>query len=329
MRLKEKWGNMIGKIFSFIIINYNYREDICKLIVSIEKSILHKNYEIIIIDNASTDGSKEYFSNINSNIIYHYLDKNIGYGAANNIGVSLAVTDLIVLINPDTLIISKEFDRLIALAESEKIVLSPQIIYPDGKIQPNCASYSTCKIFIMQSLMLGYFVRKFNFIKKLQIIVDNFAFMKNSFIGVYLDNFSETFSEKECDWISGACMIMHKTIYDKINGFDENFFLYCEDEDLCRRIREKDFIVCINAEFKIIHNEGFIKARQNKMLTMSEIYRFHSSIYYLKKYEGTLSAKLLSIFYFLRYGLSGIFYLFINQKIAKTYFSFLSSLIKK
>jgi len=98
---------MKDKKISFIIVNYNYKEDIKKLISSLAVSIQESQYEIVIVDNGSTDGSKTYFSSLNGNIVYLYLDTNVGYGAANNRGVELSSGAVIVLINPDTLVQEK------------------------------------------------------------------------------------------------------------------------------------------------------------------------------------------------------------------------------
>ncbi|HIP14769.1 MAG TPA: glycosyltransferase family 2 protein [Sulfurimonas autotrophica] len=321
---------MTDKKISFIIVNYNYREDIRQLLSSLVKSISHSDYEVLIVDNASTDGSKEYFSSLDGNIIYKYLEKNIGYGAANNIGVKASNADLIVLINPDTLIADNNFDKYITAIENENIgVLSPKVIYPDGNIQPNCGSFSTLKTFIMQSLKIGYFVRKFDLIKNLQKIVSYFPFVKKSFIGTYLDNFSDEVIRKQCDWVSGACMIMQKKVFNEVGGFDENFFLYCEDEDLCRQISERGYPIIIDTGCTIVHNEGFIKSRQSRELTFAAKHRYKSSIYYLEKYDGMFWGVMLRIFYFFQHLINGVFYLFFDLHASKTYFRFLPELFKK
>lgn len=330
MPSKAKWVNMADKKISFIIVNHNYMEDIQKLISSLTVSMSNNNYEIIIVDNASTDGSKEYFSSLEGNIIYKYLEQNIGYGAANNIGVEHTNADSVVLINPDTLIVDHNFDTFINKVQNEKIgVLSPKIIYPNGKIQPNCGSYATLKTYILQLFKVGYFVRKFNLINKLQKVVTYLPFVEKSFIGVYLNNFTNETIQKECNWVSGACMIMKKKVFDEVTGFDENFFLYCEDEDLCRRISSAGYHIFIDTEFTIVHNEGFEKSRKTRGLTFTAKQRYRSNLYYLKKYSGLMEVNILRFFYFFIFFMSGSFYIFFDLKASKTYFNFLPTLFKK
>lgn len=330
MPSKVKWENMTDKKISFIIVNHNYMSDIQQLLDSLDLSISNTEYEVIIVDNASSDGSKEYFSGLNHVIKYIYLDTNIGYGAANNIGVKEASSDLIVLINPDTLVHDKNFDEFIYKAKKEEVgILSPRIMYPDGKTQPNCGSYATLKTYILQLFKVGYFLRKFNLIKKLQKIVKYIPFAKKSFIGVYLDNFTSETIQKECAWVSGACMIIKKQVFESIGGFDENFFLYCEDEDLCRRVISAGYNIYIDTAFTVIHNEGFIKSRDTNGLTFAAGQRYRSNLYYLKKYASSIEVTILRIFYLFTFFIQGAFYMLFDFKASKTYFNFLPILFKK
>jgi len=327
MQYEGKWENMTGRKISFIIVNHQYREDIARLLDSMERSCTHYDYEVVIVDNASSDGSREYFEQYSKKVIYRYLETNIGYGAANNMGVKLSTGSMIVFINPDTFIPMKGFDRFIVDGIQDSIgILSPAIRYPDGKRQPNCGTYSTLKTFILQSLKVGYFVRKYNMEEQLKRMVDRVPVLKYSFIGTYLDNFSEQTNQKECDWVSGACMIMTKRVFDEVDGFDENFFLYCEDEDLCRRISNNGYRIIIDPSFTLEHNEGFIKSRRSRSLTFAARHRYQSSMYYLTKHIGRPSAFLLRVFYIFQHLFNAMRYLVIDPQASKTYFCFLLEL---
>ncbi len=329
MLSKVKWVNMTDKKISFIIVNHNYMTDIQKLLASLEASISNEEYEVVIVDNASLDGSQEYFSNCDD-IKYIYLKKNIGYGAANNIGVKASNAELVVLINPDTLVENKNFDIFIEKVKNDNVgVLAPKIIYPDGQVQPNCGAYATLTTYILQLFKIGYFIRKFNLIDRVQNFVNYVPLVKKSFIGVYLDNFTSVSTNKKCDWVSGACMIINKKVFDAVDGFDENFFLYCEDEDLCRRISFAGYNILIDSGFTIVHNEGFVKSRNTNSLTFAAQQRYRSNLYYLKKYSGSFKVNLLRLFYFFIFLINGLASLFFDFSAAKTYFQFLPILFKK
>lgn len=320
---------MTDKKFSFIVVNHNYMSDIQKLISSISASIPSGQYEIIIVDNASTDGSREYFGRLGDEVKYIYLDKNIGYGAANNIGVNASRTEVVVLINPDSLVRDERFDIFIDEIENEALgVLAPKIIYPDGRVQPNCGAYATLKTYMMQAFRLGYIVRKLNLVPVLQRIMHYFPLLQKSLIGTYLDNFSRDTVQKKCDWVSGACMIIRKEVFLSAGGFDENFFLYCEDEDLCRRISDKGYTVYIDTRFTVVHNEGFSRSRESRELTSAARHRDRSNIYYLQKYSGSFSSGVLRTFYCFQYFLSALLYMLFDPKAAKTYFQALPDLFK-
>ena len=331
MQFEGRWENMTGKKISFIIVNHNYKEYICRLLASLEESCQDYNYEVLIVDNASTDGSREYFEK-ETKVIYKYLDVNIGFGAANNIGAELASASTLVLLNPDTLVEKKGFDRFIfkAMEQNENVgILAPKIVYPDGKIQPNCADYSTFKTFMLQSFKVGYLVRKYNLTYKLKTLVDRISFLKKGFVGTYLDNFSEQGGEKECDWVSGACMIMHKKVFKEVNGFDENFFLYCEDEDLCKRVAEKGYRIVQDPNFTLVHNEGYIKSRKNRALTFAAKHRYQSNLYYLHKFNSKLSTNMLRSLYLCEYLFYAILYMTFDTDAAYTYLKAIPELFRR
>lgn len=332
----ERWVNMRSERefdISFIIVNYNYLKDIKLLISSMALSMTENPYEIIIIDNASTDDSRAYFTELSQkqdNLTYFYLEQNRGYGAANNIGVKMSNGNIVVLINPDTLLKESGFDAFILNALNENTgIVSPRIVYPDGKIQPNCGAYATLLTYILQSFRIGYFIRKFNLTSKLKAFIKYFPVLQKSFIGTYLENFSNDAIQKKCDWVSGACLILKKEIFLKIGGFDENFFLYCEDEDLCRRIAMLDYKIIIDRQATIIHNEGFLKSRKSRGLTLANEERYKSNIYYLEKYSGHLSANTLRLFYFFQHLINALYYSLFDLKASKTYYRFLPDIFKK
>lgn len=318
---------------SFIIVNYNYLKDIKLLISSMASSITENPYEIIVIDNASTDGSKAYFTALSQkqdNLTYLYLEQNRGYGAANNIGVKASNGNVVVLINPDTLVKERGFDTFILNALNENTgIVSPRIVYPDGKVQPNCGTYATPLTYILQSFRVGYFIRKFNLTSKLEAFINYFPALQKSFIGTYLENFSNDEIQKKCDWVSGACLILKKEVFLKVGGFDENFFLYCEDEDLCRRVSMSDYNIIIDRQATIIHNEGFLKSRKSRRLTLANEERYKSNIYYLEKYSGHFSAITLRLFYFFQHLINALYYSLFDPEAAKTYYRFLPVIFKR
>jgi GT2 family glycosyltransferase len=289
-------------MISFIIVNYNCKKEVLCAINAITKTVLIENFEIVIIDNASIDGSKECFemlANGNSCIIYYYCNENFGFSKANNIGARLASGDILVIINPDVDIEIKGIDNFINNNLSESVgVLAPQLIYPDGSIQPNSNGFSSVLTYILYSFRIGYFARKFNLINIIKKVISRFDFMQNTIIGKYLNNYNRLNQAViECDWVSGACMIIRKNLFEVVGGFDENIFMYSEDEDLCRRIAKLGYKTLLNNSFKIVHYEGYIKAGSASLLDRSYKERIKSSIYYIYKYCGKYKGKLMKLYF--------------------------------
>ncbi len=306
---------MTAKYISFILVNYNCKDLTYRALQDIEKSCTGNDYEIIIVDNNSLDESKEFFENIakrNNKIKYIYIPQNLGFAKANNIGAKQANGDVLVFINPDVIITKKGFDEFIINNLKNNIgVLSPKIVYPDGTIQPNCGGFSTLSTYILQLFRVGYLSRKLKIVHGLLKIIKLFPFLKNTVIAKYLlYNFSPTYEiERSCDWVSGACMIIRKEVFKKVGGFDEKFFMYCEDEDLCRRIRQLDYDVIVNNSFEIIHIEGGTHTKRNYALSEARKERFKSNIYFIYKYYGKSKANMLRILYVLFFFITAIFYL--------------------
>ncbi len=302
-------------MISFILVNYNSLNLTKRAIDSILYSLEDLNSsEIILVDNASTDGSKEFFEKLEKeieNFKYIYNETNGGFGKANNIGAMYAKGDILVLINPDIEIHQKGFDVFIKEHLTDEIgILAPKIIYADGTLQPNGGGFATFWTYIFYSLRLGYLARKYHLAASLAQISQKMPFIKRTVVGKYLDNFSENDkNERECDWISGACMVIRKELFMEIGGFDENFFMYVEDEELCRRVRLKGYKIIINKGFTIVHLEGGTQQKESPILSKAFRERYKSSIYYFYKYEGLFYAIMLKYYFVLVHLIIALIYL--------------------
>ncbi|HEX9063182.1 MAG TPA: glycosyltransferase, partial [Clostridia bacterium] len=213
-------------MISFCIVNFNTKTTTHETIASISRSLSGKDYEIVLADNASTDGSREYFTELKktfANLKYVYNESNVGFGRANNIAASLSQGEILVIINPDIEVRQKGFDQFVKAKLSAEVgVLSPGLFYPDGSIQPNCGGFSTIWTYIFQSIRAGYIVRKLGITRIMSALSKSFPPLKQTIIGKYLQNFDEASCglAKECDWVSGACMIIRKHVFNEVKGFD-------------------------------------------------------------------------------------------------------------
>lgn len=193
---------------AIILVNYNGEKYNEACISSILKST-YNNYEVIVIDNASTDNSVEGLRRFGNNIRLIVSDENLGFSGANNLGIKYALNnkfDYVMLLNNDT-IIEKEMIEFMIDASDSKYVISPKIYYFDNKN-------------VIWSAGGGM-----NWIKGLPI-----QYGINE-----LDNY-ENNKKKKIEFATGCCVLIPITCIEKIGLMSEEYFLYYEDTDYCVRL---------------------------------------------------------------------------------------------
>jgi len=267
---------MIAKIeLSIIIVNFNSGEYLYKTVRSIYDHYLNTNFEIIIVDNNSSDNSLEMTSNEFTDINIIELDENVGFAAANNAGVKESLGKYILILNNDTEIMDGSIEVLMSEIKDQNNygIVSPILYYADGSPQ---LSYGNDPGIINE-----FFTKYFSTI-----------FFR---IGLLLSrgNF-----EKDVDWISGACFLITSDLYKELGGFDENFFLYYEDADLGKRVREKGFLNHITSKSRIIHFLGKSSGSVFSDL-LPVIKRGH--LYYYKKHKSKASFILLKRYLIIKF----------------------------
>jgi len=237
---------------SFIIVNYRSKRYLKKCVVSLFNKIKDVNFEIIIVNNDEND----LIELENAKIIN--LKKNVGFGKANNIGAQKAVGEFLCFLNPDTIILSENIGKIIKEFKRNSVagIIGPRLIGKFNETQWWCAGVE---------------------ITLWDLIKNNLGFKKSRRIW-------ESRIKKEADWVSGAALFIPRPLFLKLGGFDENFFMYFEDVDLCRRAKELGKKIIYFPEVKIKHWGG--KSNTCEKNQKKEYYE--SQDYYFKKYHGRL-----------------------------------------
>lgn len=226
---------------SIIIVNYKSRRKLINCLASIVQADLTGiNYEIIIVDNNSGDYLGDLPARY-SRLCLINSPKNLGMGGGNNLGIRNSSGEFILVLNPDTIIENRAIEVLIDYARRNPQVgvVGPKLLYPDGSLQPSCARFP---VFFM-------------------------PFLRRTFLGDYFKEIRDRFtmndfdhnSIKEVDWLMGSCMLFRRRltlpdgeIFEPL--FDERYFMYFEDIDLCRQIWTKGAAVVYNPEAVVIHD---------------------------------------------------------------------------
>jgi GT2 family glycosyltransferase len=252
---------------SIIIVHYKVPECLHEAIHSIYQAELSGNTEIIVVDNASGDNSSQITKKEFPDVIWIQLKQNIGFGKACNIGARHAKGCYILLLNPDTVISKTSLSIAYTLLESRSDIglMGPKILNPDGTLQASCR-----RSFPTPAVAIFYFTG----LSKL--------FPKSKLLSRYHMTFMDQDQAGELEAISGSFMFLRRNLFNEIGGFDEIFFMYGEDLDLCWRIREKGYKVWYEPATQIIHRKGRSSA---KNAIRSRIAFYEAMVLFLKKYR--------------------------------------------
>jgi len=226
---------------SIIIINYNVKEFLLNLLDSLRKAVKNISTEIIIVDNDSDDGSVEILREKFPNIKLIANKKNVGFGSANNQALHVAKGKYFLLINPDTIVREDTLLKMLEFFEKTPQVgiAGCKVLNPDGSLQLACRR--------------GFPGPWTSFTKVMGL---SKLFPKSRLFARYNLTFLNENQTYEVDAVSGAFMMMRKEVYEKIGGFDQQFFMYGEDLDLCYRVQKSGYKVYYVHSTEIIHYKG-------------------------------------------------------------------------
>ncbi|MFA6307619.1 MAG: glycosyltransferase family 2 protein [Patescibacteria group bacterium] len=248
---------------SVIIVNWKVKNLLQTCINSI--LVYKDNYkiEIFVIDNDSGDGSVEMINKNYPEVKLIALDKNIGFGAANNLAIKQARADYIFLLNPDTELTKDFFTKIFQYIQNNPNVdiVGPKIINDDGSKQ---ASVRRNPDLFSQILVL--------------LKLTNIA-GANKFLEHYFFKDFDYSQEQDVDQIMGAAMFIKRSVFNKIAAFDENFFVWFEEVDLCTRAKAFGLNISYFPGAYIIHHGGVSFSKSNilkkqKMFNKSLLYYF-------------------------------------------------------
>ncbi|MBN1695219.1 glycosyltransferase family 2 protein [candidate division WOR-3 bacterium] len=248
------------------IVNYNTKEDLKKCIKSLLQNPPDCDYQIVIVDNNSKDGSKSYIKKLKQeNIKYILNKKNNGFGAACNQIAQIQNSSYVLFLNPDVEVSKNSIDRLIRLLKKDKKigVATGKLLYPNGSLQLSCRKFPTILrvLFGRESVLRKIFPN--NMISK-EFLMSEVNYDKIQFP----------------DCVRGAVMLFKTEIFKKIGGFDEKFFLFFEDTDICLRLRKKGYEIVYLPDAVFYHSLGG-STKKEKLKTKIAINI--SMFYYIRK----------------------------------------------
>lgn len=277
-------------LVSVIIVNYNTERLLEECILSIHKYTQDVNYEIVVVDNASSEGSLNNLMNRFSDVRFHFSTENLGFGKANNIGASIAKGEYLFFLNPDTLLIT---NAIFILYEYLKI--HPQVGVCGGNMYKGDMTPAS-SFYNIDFLAYEY---------KIIFNMDRYP------------GFNYTTDTKDVKVIVGADLFIHKSVFFEFGGFDKDFFMYFEEVELCYRVGKAGYKIVSVPSAEIIHLQGGSAENKNDELSKwSYKEHWYSKFLFFSKTKGKLQTQLVYFIYIFKFRMA-MMYFSINRNKGK------------
>lgn len=204
---------------SVVILNWNTCKLLEKCLRSLELPQPGLCYEVVVVDNASEDNSREMVKRLFPRVRLLVNKRNVGFGEGNNAALPHTTGRYVLFLNSDTEVTEGALAAMARFADSQPDIgiLGPKLLNGDGSLQYSCRRYPNLGTGFFRNTPLGR------------------LFPHNRFTTDYLYQDWDHNTPRDVDWVSGAALMIRRTLLDQIGGFDTTFFMYCEDVDLCWR----------------------------------------------------------------------------------------------
>lgn len=254
-----------GRELSVVLVNYNDRAHLPECLSSLGKALSGINAEVILVDNRSEDGSVGLVRKSFPWVRLVENDRNVGYPRANNVGFGLSGGEFILFLNTDTVMPVDAPAKLLAEMRSrpEAGAIGPALVREDGRFQVSFGKALGFIAELRQKLVLNSYYR--------------FALRLSR-------------KPRSVGWLSGACLLVRRAALEAAGLFDEGFFLYFEDIDLCRRLTKEGFGLVFFPEIKVFHAGGAVTSVRRRQSRLE--YR-RSQLRFYEKHASRLSRRLL------------------------------------
>ena len=274
---------------SIVVLNWNVCELLQRCLASLRSD--HYVLEIIVVDNASRDGSVAMVRASYPQVMLIANSENRGFTGGNNQGIAASRGRYVLVLNPDTEVLGEALDRMVAYLDRHPEVgaLGPQLLNPDRSVQSSRRRYPTLITAFFESTWLQ-------------------GFAPQGLLGSYYMDDVRPDHTHEVDWLNGAGTVFRREALDRVGMYDtQNFFMYSEEIDLCRRVKEAGWKIVYLPEAQVVH---YVGQSSDQAVAARHIYFQTSKVHYFRKWHGPVQAAALRLFllsqYFWQIGLEGI-----------------------
>jgi len=271
---------MQGLDLSISIVNYNTKDFVLGLIRSILENTRRISTEIFVVDNNSTDGSVEAIKKEYPQVQVIANRKNLGFGAATNQVIRASRGRYVVTFTTDTVVLPESMDILVEFMDRnpQAGAVGPKIVNPDGTVQTSGKTFPTPLVALLVTTGLGR------------------LFPKSRALQNYYLPMKEYDRFREVDQLSGACLLVRRETIEDVGLLDEDFFIYCEDVDWCRRMRQRGWKLYYLPQAQVIHHKG----ESSKKSSHQAIKIYYRSLrHFYRKHYAPQIPRLLNAFWLL------------------------------
>jgi GT2 family glycosyltransferase len=260
---------------SIIIVNYNGFPFTRQCLESLFRFHNPDTIEVIVVDNNSSDGSQTELPKLFPSINFIAFTENRGFGAANNAGAKSANGEFLFFLNNDTLFFEETIGKLKELLFFKKNygIVGPKLLYEDNTFQISFGNYPT----ISKEIGAKKIAKNYSLESKEEVISDQ---------------------PIEKDWVTGAALMIKRDLFEMVRGFDERYFMYFEDIDLCRRINKNDYKSIYVPSISLIHYGGKSYGKKDDYI-ISEYRR--SQLRYYDKHNSFYQRTMLRLYMVFKY----------------------------
>ncbi len=262
-----------------LIVSYNAKIHLRNCLQSLYEGTSHRPLEVIVVDNASTDGSLSMVSRDFPEVVAIGSPDNLGFAGGNNLGMREAKGDSLLLLNNDAFVKPGAVDSMLRIMKERPDVgvLGPLLRNEDGSVQISYGDMINFRAEAYQKLLSRLYEGG------------------NRFFRSYIEKRSK--KEASPDWVSGACMMLRAELLQKVGHFDDRFFMYSEEVDYCQRVRRAGYRVLYTPEAEVVHLRGKSTEANREKATFE--YR-RSQLYFYKKHYGRGKVRFLKVYLLLK-----------------------------
>jgi hypothetical protein len=265
---------MTSPVVSVLIVSWNVRDYLLRCLASLAAGAGALSYEVIVVDNASQDGTVAAVRAQFPTVQVIANSTNRGFTAANNQALAIARGEFLFLLNPDTEVqpgAIAELQRFL-VAHPDVGIVGPRLLYPDGSLQSSRRRFPTLATLFTESTVVQEYLPGLAVFRRYTLADRSPA------------------QPQLVDWVVGAAMLVRRQVYEQIGGLDEGFFMYAEEIDWCRRAQAAGWNVAYDPAAVVIHHE----ARSSEQVVAARLITFfRSRVRYTRKYYGARWAAVL------------------------------------